>query len=480
MWKKRRIGVFAVRLLRLTLEDSQRPVYHRIADAVREALRDGRVSMGTLLPSTRLLAGEFEVHRHTVSRALDELVAEGWLEPEPGRGYRAVAPPATELGDVEVSWPQFTVARELSPREDGEYRFPSGQPDLRLFPRSEFFRILRTQLREADPTQLLGYSDPAGSLEFRNQLKTYLGRMRGVKKGQVVVTHGSQEAIFLLGQLFAKGERKTIAVEEMGYRPAWDALRLSGARLVGLPVDEEGLVVDRLEELARHEPPALLYLTPLHQYPTTVALSVKRRQQLLSLIARYEIPVIEDDYDHEFHYTGRPHLPLAGEDESGLVVYVSTFSKLVYPSARLGFCVVDEELLGPLCRLKRCTTRQNDLLFQGAMSSWMADGGLERHLRRMRKIYQRRLELMSGLLREAGMSFRKPHGGMSLWVDLGVDSDVVVRYAEEEGLRLRPGRAYALDAKREVRHLRLGFASSDESEMIEGLELLIRAWKRAL
>ena len=285
---KLRIGVFPVRLLRLSLEDSDRPLYHRIADAVREALRDGRVSTGTLLPSTRNLADEFEVHRHTISRALDDLVAEGWLESEPGRGYRAVAPPASEFGQVEVSWPQFTVTRDLSPREDGEYRFPSGQPDLRLFPRAEFFRLLRTQLRQTDPTELLGYSDPAGSLRFRNQLKTYLSRMRGVNKGQVVVTHGSQEAIFLLGQLFAKSERKTIAVEAMGYRPAWDALRLSGARLVGLPVDEEGLVVDRLEELAAHEPPALLYLTPLHQYPTTVTLSMKRRQQLLSLIARFQ------------------------------------------------------------------------------------------------------------------------------------------------------------------------------------------------
>ena len=446
---------------------------------MREAIRDGRVSTGTLLPSTRDLAAEFDVHRHTVSRSLDELVAEGWLESEPGRGYRAVALPTIELTEPRVSWPQFTVARELSPREDGEYRFPSGQPDLRLFPRAEFFRILRTQLREADPTKLLGYSDPAGSLEFRNQLKTYLGRMRGVSKGQVVVTHGSQEAIFLLGQLLAKNGRGTIAVEEMGYRPAWDALRLSGAKLVGLPVDEEGLMVERLEEMARREPPALLYLTPLHQYPTTVALSRKRRQQLLSLIARYKIPVIEDDYDHEFHYSGRPHLPLAGEDESGLVVYVSTFSKLVYPSARLGFCVVDEGLLGPLCRLKRCTTRQNDLLFQGAMASWMEDGGLERHLRRMRKIYEGRLETMCQILGRAGMSFRKPQGGMSLWLDLGVDSDLVVRYAQEEGLNLRSGRSYALDPKREVRHLRLGFASSDESEMEQGLELLVRAWRRA-
>ncbi len=379
----------------------------------------------------------------------------------------------------QVSWPQFKLTEGLTPREDGDYRFPSGLPDLRLFPDKEFFKHLRSQLRTETPAALLGYSDPAGSLAFRRQLQTYLARMRGVRRGQVVVTHGSQEAIFLLGQLFGKGERRTIAVEELGYRPAWDALRLSGAKLVGIPVDEEGLVVKKLEELAERQPPALLYLTPLHQYPTTVSLSVRRRRQLLALIARYEIPVIEDDYDHEFHYSGRPHLPLAGEDESGLVVYVSTFSKLVYPSARLGFCVVGPELLGPLCRLKRCTTRQNDLLLQEAMAAWMEEGGLERHLRRMRKVYGERREMMCEILGRAGMRFEKPNGGMSLWVELGVDSDEVVRQAAALGLPLRPGSAYSLSSDRVVQNLRLGFASSTEEEMREGLALLVQAWKLA-
>ena len=177
-----------------------------------------------MLPSTRTLAGQLEVHRHTVSRALDDLVAEGWLDSEPGRGYRVVATADQEIEPVQVSWPQFKVAEGLAPREDGQYRFPSGLPDLRLFPDKEFFKHLRAQLRTENPAALLGYSDPAGSLGFRQQLQTYLARMRGVRRGQVVVTHGSQEAIFLLGQLFGKAERRTIAVEELGYRPSINSL----------------------------------------------------------------------------------------------------------------------------------------------------------------------------------------------------------------------------------------------------------------
>ena len=159
------------------------------------------------------------------------------------------------------------------------------------------------------------------------------------------------------------------------------------------------------------------------------------------------------------------------------MVYVSTFSKLVYPSARLGFCVVGPELFGPLCRLKRCTTRQNDLLLQHAMAAWMSEGGLERHLRRMRKVYGERREMMCEILGSAGMKFDKPNGGMSLWLNLETDSDKVVEQARELGLPLRPGSAYSLDPEREVRHLRLGFASSTEEEMEEGLERLVRAWR---
>ena len=464
-----------MRLLQLDIPHSQEPAYKRIAEALRGALRAGRLRRGELLPSTRELGSQVHVHRHTVTRALEELVAEGWIEAEPGRGYRVVAPPALEEVSQAV-WPPFAAVPQLSPRQESEYSFPSGKPDLRLFPSTEFFRHLRGLLRDLSAESLLGYSDPAGSLAFRQQIKSYLARMRGISKGEVVVTHGSQEAIFLLGQLFAKGERKTIAVEALGYRPAWDALGLTGARLVGLPVDDEGLQVDALENLAKEEPPALLYITPLHQYPTTATLSLERRRQLLSVIAKYRIPVIEDDYDHEFHYTGKPSLPLAGEDESGLVIYVSTFSKLVYPSARLGFCIVGKEVLGPLCRLKRCVTRQNDLLLQETMAAWMESGGLDRHLRRMRRIYGQRLECMAAGLREIGLRFRMPQGGMSIWVDLEMDSERLVAESRRLGLPLRPGRDYALEEQSPVEHLRLGFASSEPEEIQDGLSLLAEAW----
>jgi GntR family transcriptional regulator / MocR family aminotransferase len=462
-----------VRSLTLHLSESSKPVYHRIADALRQALRDGTVEVGSLLPSTRELGSQLKVHRHTVTRSLEELMSEGWLESEPGRGYRVVTGQGQDIVTTSVLWPEFPVLENLSPEQDGDFDFPSGKPDLRLFPQKEFFRVLRQKLRDMNPEALMGYSEPSGSLALRQQLGTYLARMRGLTKGQVMVTHGSQEAILLLGQLLAKGQRRTICVEELGYPPAWDALRLSGAELVGVPVDQDGLRVDVLESIAQKQPPALLYCTPLHQYPTTATLSIERRRHLLEVVAKYRIPVIEDDYDHEFHYSGRPILPLAGEDTSGLVMYVSTFSKLVYPSARLGFCLIPDQLLEPLCRLKRCTTRQNDLLIQETMASWILEGGLERHLRRMRKAYLQRLEVMCEQLDRMALSYLRPHGGMSVWVDLGADCAVTLERARVLGLRIRPGTYYVLEpSPQRPTEVRLGFASLEPEEIRRGLVLL--------
>lgn len=461
-----------MRVLNIPLKSGEEPVYRRIADSFRELFRDGTLPQGSLLPSTRDLAGQFQVHRHTVTRALEDLIAEGWLESEPGRGFRVVYSKEQEFESEVRQWPEFPLLRGLGQAEEDRYDFPSGKPDLRLFP-DEFFRVLRGCLRDIPPETLLGYSDPSGSPSLRRQLAGYLARMRGLVRGQVMVTHGSQEAIFLLGQLLAQGKRKTIAVAELGYPPAWDALRLSGADLVGIPVDKDGLCVDSLEKLAKKNPPALLYLTPLHQYPTTVTLSLARRRKLLEIISHYQIPVIEDDYDHEFHYQGRPNLPLAGEDQSGLVMYVSTFSKLVYPSARVGFCLVPNELLEALCRLKRATTRQNDLLVQETLARWMEHEGLDRHLRKMRKVYKQRMNTMACRLESMGLAFQRPLGGMSIWVDLGKRAQSILQRCESRGLRLRSGDKYALnDGGAVSRFVRLGFASTTPEEIQTGLDVL--------
>jgi GntR family transcriptional regulator/MocR family aminotransferase len=461
-----------MRELNLAVEEGSAPKYLRLAEAIRQAIEGGQLRPGELVPSTRQLGERYETHRHTVMNALAELVSEGWLESEPGRGYRVVAGlPRYFVCDPPPAAPPGAPSRD-------RYAFPSGQPDLRLFPTEEYYATLREVLRHTDPVALLDYDEPAGARDLLVQLSHYLRRLRDINSTEIVVTHGSQEGIFLVSKMLVR-PGDVVAVDEIGYSPAWEALRLVGARLVGLPVDRSGVVPEALAQLARQTRVGLLYTTPLHQYPSTVTMPQERRRELYQVCSDHGIPILEDDYDHEFHYRSRPLAPLKSRDPEQLVYYISTFSKVVYPSARIGFAVVPP---GQACRLagiKRVTTRQSSTLVQLTQARWMESGGFERHLRRMRRAYQTRLQVMARVLQEGAdryglpVSFDIPDGGMSLWVDFGVDTARLAAQARTRGVAVRPGTEYRLDGGPST-HLRLGFASSTPQEIEEGLGILMQ------
>lgn len=459
-----------MRELNLSVAEGAEPKYLRLAEAIRQAIEAGQLRPGELIPSTRQLAERYEAHRHTVMNALAELVSEGWLESEPGRGYRVVD--GLPRYFISESPPQAPPAAPA----DFRYSFPSGQPDLRLFPTDEYYAILREVLRETDPVSLLGYDDPAGCQELLVQLGHYLRRLRDISSKEIAVTHGSQEGLFLISKMLVR-PGQVAAVEEIGYSPGWEALRLAGAQLEGLPVDRHGVVPEALEELARRTRVAVLYTTPLHQYPSTVTMPLERRRELYQVAAAHGIPILEDDYDHEFHYRSRPLAPLKSRDPEQLVYYTSTFSKVVYPSARLGFVVLPAGQLQRFAAVKRVTTRQSNTLVQLAQARWMESGGFERHLRRMRRAYQTRLQVMANALergRESWklpLTFELPDGGMSLWVNFGVDTAALAELAVGRGVLVRPGREYRLDGGPST-FLRLGFASSTAEEIEAGLEIL--------
>lgn len=461
-----------MRELNLTLPEGDDPKYLRLAEAIRRAIEAGQLRPGELLPSTRALAERHDAHRHTVMNALAELVAEGWLESEPGRGYRVVD------GLPRYFSREAPPVASVSETEQPKYAFPSGQPDLRLFPTEEYYAILREVLRDSDPVALLGYDQPVGCSELLLQLAHYLRRLRDISAPEMVVTNGSQEGLFLIAKMLVS-PGATVAVEEIGYSPGWDALRLAGGKLVGLPVDRHGLVPEALDRLARTVRVAAVYVTPLHQYPSTVTMPLERRRDLYQVASRHGVPILEDDYDHEFHYRSRPLAPLKSRDPEGLVYYTSTFSKVVYPSARLGFVVLPPGQGARCAELKRITTRQSNTLVQLAQARWMESGGFERHLRRMRRAYQARLAAMAGALERGReqwglpLSFELPDGGMSLWVNFGVDTEELSRRAAEQGLAVTSGSAYRLDNGLS-QHMRLGFASSDPTEIEGGIALLCR------
>ena len=315
----------------------------QIGTGIRDAIRAGRLLGGGQLPSSRQLARELGVHRNTVLQAYRELEAEGWLDTVAGSGTfasrelpdtvpRSFRHRRSAAGDDAVNHKGvgnvlgFDLAQQRTPVDQGHsdagvMNFSGGAPDLRLLSTNMLSRAYRRVLSR-DHT-LLGYGSPYGHRRLRDALVQSLKTNRGVhaKVDNIIVTRGSQMAIELLAaSLVRPGDR--VLVESYGYQPAWQALRRHGAKLVAMPIDHNGVKVDAIAKAIAEAPVRALYLTPHHQFPTTVALSAGRRLQLLALCRKHRIAIIEDDYDHEFHYDGHPLMPLVSADADGIVCYV--------------------------------------------------------------------------------------------------------------------------------------------------------------
>jgi GntR family transcriptional regulator / MocR family aminotransferase len=304
--------------------------------------------------------------------------------------------------------------------------------------------------------------------------------MRGlaVSRDRLLVTGGSQGALDLVARtLLRAGDR--VAVEDPGYPAAWATLRGAGAVLVPVPVDETGMRVEALAPILREGPLRAIYLTPHHQFPTTVTMSAPRRMSLLDLARRHRIAVLEDDYDNEFHFEGRPVLPLAGDDPGGVVVYLGTLSKILAPGLRIGFLAGPRPLVEALATQRGAADGQGDLILQRAAAELLEDGLLQRHARKMRRTYlARRDALAEALHRHLGhaVAFDLPPGGMSLWVrvDPSLDLATWVARAEKAGVTVYPGRRFDFH-DRPLPNLRLGFSSLDEAELEEAVRRLTRA-----
>ena len=366
----------------------------------------------------------------------------------------------------------------MDPRHaPGTIALPGGVPDLGLVPAAALARAYRRALRDG---ALLGYRDPAGHPRLRAALATMLSATRGLAADPATVlpTRGSQMALYLVAQLLVR-PGDVVAVEEPGYRPAWEALERAGAKIVALPVDADGLVVDALAELTTRERVRAVYLTPHHQYPSTVTLAPGRRLALLQLARAARLAIIEDDYDHEFHYEGRPVLPLASVDAAGSVIYVGTLSKVLAPGLRLGYVVAPPPLLERLMVLRSTIDLQGDAVVEAAVAELLEDGEVVRHVRRARRAYHARRDAMAAALREQlgeAVAFTSPPGGMALWLRASPDVSVAAweRAAEAHGVQFQPGRRFMFDG-RESSHLRVGFAGLEERKLKEAARRMAAA-----
>lgn len=374
----------------------------RLEESLRDAVRSGRLPLGTRLPPTRALARDLGISRGTVLQAYGQLVAEGWLAGRPGSGTVVAHDSAAAAVAVE---------RRESPPLRWRFDLRAGRPDPSSFPRTEWLRALRRSLAVA-PDEALGYGDPQGQLGLRIELAGYLGRARGLRvtAADLIVTAGFTQALGLLARSFAAGGVRRIAMEEPSMALHRSIARAAGLEPVLLGVDDDGA---RIEELDGIDGVGAVVLTPNRQHPTGALLGAARRSRLLRWARAAGAVVVEDDYDGEFRYDSRPITPLQGRDP-GVVAYAGTASKTLAPGLRLGWIALPESLRKAVAAEKQRSDWQSGALEQLALAELLRTGAYDRHVRRMRVRYRRRRDALLDAVAAANPGLRVVGGAAGL------------------------------------------------------------------
>ncbi|HEV3073722.1 MAG TPA: PLP-dependent aminotransferase family protein [Thermoanaerobaculia bacterium] len=475
------------------------PAARWLVAGVRAAILEGRLRPGARLPSTRDLARHHVLSRGTVVSAFEQLAAEGYVEARVGSGTRVtavlpdslleVADPAMATAATAATAAEATAARPPAarrpPRRLSDYgrrvrpfpeprivpvrAFRTDLPALDLFPTTLWAQVASRRLRRASANLLLG----CGAMGYRplqEAVAGYLTASRGSRcvPGQIAIVSGVQEALDLAARLLLNpGDR--VAIEDPGYLGADLVFAALGAAVVPVGLDDEGMTVGE-SALAGTR---LVYVTPAHQFPTGVSMSLPRRLALLECARRSGALIFEDDYDGEYRYSGRPLPALQGLDRHGQVLFAGSFSKVLFPSLRLGYLVVPEDLVDTVAAAQSVTNRHAPLLEQAVLADFIAGGHFARHVRRMRQVYAERLsvllecaaERLAGLLEISGVEAGLQTVG---WLRAGIDGEAAARAAARRHVEVTPLSRYRRGAAARE-GLQLGFAAVDPPEIRRGV-----------
>lgn len=460
--------------------NSDSPFYKQIYEGYRTAILSGRLQPGQRLPSTRALALELKISRLPVIIAYEQLLHEGYLEGRIGAGTyvkdsipdELASPllarnPASQSAGFALPWRIKEPASPVS-KTPGENEllgpFRVSLPALDQFPHKIWSRVASRHAKHLS-IKHMAYADPAGHPPLREAIAQYLRTARAVhcEAGQILIVSGSQMGLQICAMALLT-TRDTVCIEEPGYPGARDALRSTGASLVPVPLNEEGIDVSQIA--VRGKNVRVVYVTPSHQYPLGLSMSASRRLELLAWAKQNQSWILEDDYDSEYRYASRPLGALQGMDNDSRVIYIGTFSKVLFPALRLGYMVVPPGLLNKFLQLRETLDIFSPTLYQLVLTDFLQEGHFARHLRRMRAIYlRRRNALVESLHTDLG-EFLKPCNTdaglhLSAFLPRGMDDLEVVRRAAQRGIS-----ASALSAcymgKRPKKGLILGFGGADE------------------
>jgi GntR family transcriptional regulator/MocR family aminotransferase len=473
------------------------PIYQQVANGMIKLIREGKIKPGYGLPASRALAEQMGLNRTTVVAAYDELRMQDWIEVLPRKGIfissqLPVIKPrsfrneslANEDEEPEQDFFLKLTWQHVLPPDKKTYLLVvnDGYPDARVAPLSTLFSKYRSLSRKNSLDRLLVSGTVAGSNNLRTELASFLSKTRGldITADNVMATRGAQMAIYIAARMIIK-PGSTVIVGELSYHLANEVFIQAGATLRKVKVDENGMDVDEIEKICKEKKPDLLYVIPHHHHPTTVTLSPERRMKLLQIIQKYRLPVIEDDYDYDFHYDNRPVLPLASADHKGLVVYIGSITKTLAPSIRMGYIVASKAFTWQAAQLRKIMEIRGDVLMEETLASLYGSGEMQRHINRSVKLYKVRRDMFcEWLVKELGdkVSFNKPPGGMAVWITFDEKYPLaeLSRRLALQGIYMNDGSHYNTGGVA-PNSLRMGFASMNEKEMkmlVEALGKLLR------
>src|SRR4051812_27272797 len=480
--------------LSLTPASATQDLWRWLYTELRAAILDGRLKPGARMPSTRSLGLQYSLSRGTVVAAFDQLQAEGYTRTEVGSGtyvasglpvesfsatrkYAALTLPMSKA-TISLSTQQFLKGVEVTPasRSIGK-AFRAYEPAIDLFPVELWARVASRVLRRA-PRSLYAHGNAAGYQPLRRAIAAYVGASRGVhcSPEQIIVTSGAQHALDLIGRfLVATGDR--VWMEDPGYSGALQTLRATSARIVPVPVDGDGLMVNAGRKLA---PKAkLAYVTPANQFPMGVTMSADRRLELLRWAAGANAWIIEDEYDAEYRYFGRPVAALQTLDSSGCVIYIGTFTKVLFNALRLGFMVLPERLVEMFASARSFIDRHPPTLDQAILAEFITEGHFGHHVRRMRQTYAERIEVLKTAAdKHLNGVLDLVHAGAGMrtlgWLKTGKSDQDAAQQAQKLGLEVAPLSSFTAKYQQPAA-LMLGFASCNPAELRRGVSVLVTA-----
>jgi GntR family transcriptional regulator/MocR family aminotransferase len=474
------------------------PLYQQLYTHLQRAILSGDMKPGTRLPSTRALAIQLNVSRNTVLNAYQQLIAEGYLDGMVGNGtfvarilpdQLLTSPQLKDLVDTSSAEPdkprfskqaalQLTTPRMPMATPDGSgvsprpFRF--GVPGLQDFPYKLWSRLLIRQARRL-PASAFPYQHAAGFPPLREAIAAHALVSRGVRCApeQIMIVSGAQGGLDLAARLLINAG-DPVWMEDPGYLKARGAFLGSGAKIIPIPVDQEGLVVEA--GIARAPGARLVYLTPSHQFPLGVTLSLRRRIALLDWARRADAYILEDDYDSEHHYTRRPLPALQGLDNDGRVIYIGTFSKVLFPALRIGYLILPIHLVEAFRTVRNLIDTHPPMLEQAVLADFIVDGHFTRHLRKMRSLYAERRAALIEAAREIDLQIHPPEAGMHCigWLPEGMDALSLAREAAKQAVDIAPVSHFSIEPLARDGIL-LGYSDYSVEQIQDGMRHLAKA-----